>query len=164
MTLRASKGDELLEDRTTQPILTLKPESVAPAAPEPAPDSIDAPTEPSTTAPPPVVAEEDLFEAVIEEEPPSPEEEERFSYILDDIFREEDAIEESLEKPTPNADNLDFLTKGDDLESERPIPIHPTPATPRSAPADFRPEPTSESVPPVFYASEPYSGAAIAPG
>lgn len=51
---------------------------------------------------------EEIFEAVIEEEPPSAEEEEKFSYILDDIFREESAIDDegvTFEPEQPELEN-----------------------------------------------------------
>lgn len=54
----------------------------------------------------------DLFEAVIEEEPPTAEEEEKFSYILDDIFREDDAVEDLAEQNID--DEFGFLEKDED--------------------------------------------------
>lgn len=67
------------------------------------------------------IASEQIFEAVIEEEPPSAEDEEKFSYILDDIFREDDSEEESIESPAANSTNeFDFLGKIEADENSEP--------------------------------------------
>jgi len=119
---------------------------------------------------PPEAAEEKagehLFEAVIEEEPPSEEEEERFSFILDDIFREEAAVEENFE-PT-DEDEFGFFEKLDDEATDQAeMPPENIPAPPAEDLSEFlfeesatdtadEPEPETEpELPDLFEEEQP---------
>lgn len=164
---------ETLQDEDTLPFPEARDE--APEELEEAPEMEAQPAQENRVAPEEAtqtseetLADEDepnlgdqIFEAVIEEEPPSAEDEEKFSYILDDIFREESAIENgthSYEMPgdafsrEPNrttdsdaaakteAEELpeDFFTTGDRPETEEPdagdiFAFTPEPARDRNA-------------------------------
>lgn len=83
---------------------------------------------PQSVTPEPAAPESDkplksnIFEAVIEEEPLQDEDEEKFSYILDEIFREDNAVEDSKLPATEKPEDFDFFGNFDE-EADTPPTI-----------------------------------------
>ncbi|MBN2088670.1 tetratricopeptide repeat protein [candidate division KSB1 bacterium] len=78
------------------------------------------PPQPAAPSEPKETPESDIFEAVIEDEPLKAEDEEKFSYILDEIFREDNAVEDSKPQATEPPDDFDFFGNFDEDTSTPP--------------------------------------------
>lgn len=102
--------------QTLPPLPSVKQEAAAKPQPMAKPQPV---VKPEPAAP----LKSDIFEAVIEEEPLKAEDEEKFSYILDEIFREDDAVEDAKLPAAERTDDFDFFGNFDEDTSTPPSNI-----------------------------------------
>lgn len=110
--------EEIAPEKVAQDFIETEPK-VKPRKPESEIDTQQTlpTTQPGEPSRPADSEKSDIFEAVIEDEPLKAADEEKFSYILDEIFRENDAVEDSKLPPSKSSDNFDFFGNFDEDNS-----------------------------------------------